>query len=242
LLNTLFIDCFLARFLQLQFASIRGLLAAQGLSQLVNRYADAGKIVFECISFPNPLLEDFMRRLLLSVIVLCGSFPAMLSAQDKTVEKRKFGLTFPNIGIIWHISDKVAFVPDINLTHGWSEIGSNSGDSTTNSVTVNAALRFYLHNWKGMRFYLSPKYGYGWSNVETSSSLQGVSYASELHNHSVSGAWGLEYAVSDRISLFGDIGVRYMHGKTDSSSQFSSDTKSNMVGTVGTWGLILYLK
>jgi opacity protein-like surface antigen len=166
----------------------------------------------------------------------------MLSAQDKVSEKRKFGLTFPNIGIIWHISDNVAFVPDINLTHGWSELGSSAGDSKTNSVGIDAALRFYVHDWKGIRLYLSPKYGYSWSNAENSA--QGSNSTSDLHNHSVSGAWGLEYAVSDRISLFGDIGVRYMHGKTktESSSQFNSDSKSNLIGTVGTWGLILHLK
>ena len=181
-----------------------------------------------------------MRKLFLSVIVVCGMFPALVSAQDKAVEKRKFGLTFPNIGIIWRISDNVAFLPDINLSHGWSDLGTNAGDSTNNSIGVNAALRFYLHDWKGVRFYVSPRYGYNWSNVK--SPLQGSSMTSELRTHSVSGAWGVEYAVSDRISLFGDIGVRYNHGKIDSSSEFSSGTNSNSIGTAGTWGLILYLK
>jgi len=185
-----------------------------------------------------------MRKMLVSAIVVFGLFPAMLSAQDKVSEKRKFGLTFPNIGIIWRISDQVAFLPDINLTHGWSELGSNVGDSTNNSVGVNAALRFYLHDWKGMRFYLTPRYGYVWNN--TNLSIQGTgtesSNTSEVRNHSVSGAWGIEYAVSDRISLFGDIGVRYNHGRQESSSQFSSNSTVNSVGTAGTWGLILYLK
>jgi opacity protein-like surface antigen len=180
-----------------------------------------------------------MRKLFVSAIVVCGMFPSLLLAQDKVVEKRKFGLTFPNIGIIWRISDTVAFLPDINLSHGWSDLGT-TGDSTNNSIGVNAALRFYLHDWKGIRFYVSPRYGYGWSNVE--SPFQGSTIASELRTHSVSGAWGVEYAVSDRISLFGDIGIRYSHGKTDSTTSFSSGTSSNSTGTAGTWGLIVHLK
>ena len=181
-----------------------------------------------------------MKKLLVSLIAVCGLFPVILSAQDRNVEKRKLGLTFPNIGIILRISDDIAFLPDINLSHNWSNLGTYPGDSTSNSVGVNAALRFYLKDWKGMRFYVSPKYGYNWNSVK--SPLQGSSIASELRSHSVSGAWGVEYAVSDRISLFGDIGIRCNRGKTEHSAEFGSDITSNSIGTAGTWGLILHLR
>jgi hypothetical protein len=181
-----------------------------------------------------------MRKILLSIFIAPMIFPALLSAQDKSIEKRKFGLTFPNIGFIWRMSDYVAFLPDINLTHGWSDLGSSAGDNTTNTIGINAALRFYLNSWKGARFYVTPRYGYNWSNVN--STTQSISLESSLRTHSVSGAWGLEYAVSDRISLYGDIGIRYSHGRTESTATYSTNSSTNSIGSAGTWGLILYLK
>ena len=128
-----------------------------------------------------------MRKLRFILIAVLGLFPAVLSAQDKGGEKRKFGLTFPNIGIIWNVSDKVAFLPDINLTHGWSDYGTTGGDNKTNAMSVNAALRFYMHDWKGIRFYLSPKYGYGWSNVKNTDPVEGLNLSSELRSLSLGG-------------------------------------------------------
>lgn len=185
-----------------------------------------------------------MKRLLIALVALLALIPAAASAQDKKGETPKFGLTFPDIGVIWHISDKVAFVPSATFLHNWSSFDSDSipDKNSGNSVTVNAALRFYVHEWKGIRFYVAPKYGFG--RTTSSSQFQAGSASSESNSHSIAGAWGLEYAATDRISLFGDIGVRYSHSKSENinSATLGVGNKNNFVGTVGTWGLILYLK
>jgi hypothetical protein len=85
--------------------------------------------------------------------------PASLIAQEQDEPKYRFGLTFPEIGVIWHISDNIAFVPGIEFGHGWSSSTISFDDSTINSssntLKVNAGLRFYISEWKDLRFYLS---------------------------------------------------------------------------------------
>jgi hypothetical protein len=186
-----------------------------------------------------------MKRLLLTCFVMCALFPSMLRAQGKDAEKQKFGLTFPNIGVIWHITDNVAFLPGFSFNHSWSSSDDFYKDST-NLLNVDASLRFYVQEWKGVRFYLAPKYSFGWVDTEsdigyeTSPSTRAVT----TYSHAVSGAWGLQYAISNRISIWGDIGVRYSHGtgSTSPSTILGLDTHTNSISTVGTWGLILYLK
>jgi hypothetical protein len=185
-----------------------------------------------------------MRRFFPVCFVLFVLAPSVLYAQDSPAAKRKFGLTFPNTGIIWHITDNVAFLPGFSFNHNWGS-SDDFYKNTSNSLNVDASLRFYLREWKGVRFYLAPKYTFGWSDVETEYDFgTGLSTAaSTAYSHSVSGAWGLQYAISDRISLWGDIGIRYNHGTSGSAVPLSmTDLSSNSVSTVGNWGLILYLK
>ena len=177
--------------------------------------------------------------------------PASLFAQEKEKAKYRFGLTFPEIGVIWHLSENIAFVPGIEFSHGWSSYSSSTfgfDDSTSNlshnTLRVNAGLRIFISEWKDIRFYISPKYGFGW--VETKTDRTGYPYPYDeyspsegysTHLHKVSAAWGIQYAISDRINIFGDIGATY-----DRSSGLRSSGHSNTIGTEGTWGLILYLK
>ena len=187
-----------------------------------------------------------MKKSLTILVFALLLVPASLFAQEKDKVKYKFGFTFPEIGVIWHISDNIAFVPGIDFGHGWSSVTSSFDDSTrntsSNTLRVNAGLRFYISDWKDIRFYISPKYGFSW--VESSSDradspfddyLPDGSYHYSGHSHKVSAAWGLQYAISDRISIFGDIGAAY--DRTPLSSGHS-----NTIATEGTWGLILYLK
>ncbi len=187
-----------------------------------------------------------MKKSLIIWVFALLLVPASLFAQEKEKAKYRFGLTFPEIGVIWHISENIAFVPGIDFGHGWSSSTVSFDDSTrntsSNTLRVNSSLRFYISEWKDIRFYISPKYGFGW--VETKTDRTGYPYPYDeyspsegysTHLHKVSAAWGLQYAVSDRISIFGDIGAAY------SRSSLSSGY-SNTIATEGTWGLILYLK
>jgi hypothetical protein len=171
--------------------------------------------------------------------------PSMLCAQQKDTQKREFGLTFPNIGIIWHITEDVAFLPGISFNHSWGSSDAIS-DNWSNSLNVDASIRFYIQEWKGVRFYLAPKYSFGWGDSEArpDSGTGPATIDSTTHSHAVSGAWGIQYAISDRISIWGDIGVRYSHAEISTSgfANTSYESRNKSIGAVGTWGLILYLK
>ncbi len=186
----------------------------------------------------------------------------LLPAEEKESAKPRFGLTFPNIGVIWRFTDKIAFLPDVALGRNWGTLNSSlasdasqglsNGDNHSYSVTVNAGLRFYLREWKGMNFYLTPRYSYGYTHTDNSNFSSGTtanSSVSQNRSHAVSGSWGLEYAITKRLSIFGDIGARYSRANSDISTQiapptsaYSSRQKINSVSTIGTWGLIVYLK
>ncbi len=75
----------------------------------------------------------------------------------------------------------------------------------------------------------SIKQQYIWNKIESSF------YSSSAHGHGVAGAWEAQYALSARISIYGDIGVRYIRNTTSQSVQKG-------VAPEISWGLILYLR
>jgi opacity protein-like surface antigen len=177
--------------------------------------------------------EIDMKKCIPILFVLLLFLPASLSAEENEAEEFKFGLTFPDIGAIWHMTDRIAFLPGISFTHSWSEFGTNDEtyNNSSNALVINAGLRFYLYDWEDLRFYVSPGYRFGWVDSESDFS------ANTSYGHGVSGAWGLQYALNKRLSLYGDIGVSY-----NRTSPSDTDGHSSLFGTRGTWGLILYLK
>jgi hypothetical protein len=176
-----------------------------------------------------------MKKCMRILPVLLLLLPVSLSADEKKDEDFKFGFTFPNIGAIWHMTERIAFLPGISFNHSWGESSSiinETINSSSNNLGVSAGLRFYLYDWEDLRFYISPVYRFGWAEFDYSEISTSTSYS-----HRVSGAWGLEYALNNRLSLYGDIGVSYNRNTTS-----DIDGHSSSFGTTGTWGLILYLK
>jgi hypothetical protein len=188
-----------------------------------------------------------VKRLLLVFFIMPALLSSMLFAQEKDTQKSKLGLTFPNIGMIWHITNDVAFMTGISFNHNWSST-SDIGEDSSNLLSADASLRFYIQEWKGVRFYLAPKYSFSWSNSEVEINNEliplGSIYTNDSHSHRVSGAWGLQYAISDRISIWGDIGAYYNYRTASISppSSLGRESSYNSIGIGGEWGLILYLK
>lgn len=96
-------------------------------------------------------------------------------------------------------------MPGISFSRNWSHV--NTSETTGHIVRPAISLRFYMSDWNGLRFYLTPKYRYGWGHSRLTQEIYESGHAS--HEHEVAGAWGLQYAVSGNISIFGDIGVGY---------------------------------
>jgi hypothetical protein len=202
-----------------------------------------------------------MKKSLWILIVLFGFSAATLSAQATDNDKSKLGLIFSEtgtaagVGAIWQLNNHIAFSPYFNFTHSWK--GTPEG---TNTLQVGAKLPLYLKNWNKMRLYVAP--GYEFTRIRTRGISNTppitVSYSSDdksIYNEG-SGVWGIQYAIGNRISIFGDMGVAYQDqgsshssvmtlstwtgGSTSSAS--SSRTRTYNVGLKNSIGVIFYLK
>jgi hypothetical protein len=192
-----------------------------------------------------------MRKSLWIVNILFGFSVATLSAQATDNDKSKFGLIFsgtwdaPSVGAIWQPSDHLAFSPHFNFRHEWK--GTPYG---SNTLSVGAKLPLYLKNWGNMRLYVAP--GYEFTRIRT----QAINYSTNTDNKSISnegsGVWGIQYALGNRISIFGDMGVAYQD-RCDSFisigppldsriTTFSTRTRTYSVGLKNSIGIIFYLK
>lgn len=186
-----------------------------------------------------------MKRLLglLFVSTILISIP--LSAQENELGKGKVGLTFPSTGIIWHLSGRVALMPNAGYIYGWAD--SNLYSATNRSLGVGASLRFYAWEWKGIHLFVSPKYSFN-RNSTTSDSApptgSPTTSTSVGNGHAITGAWGLQYPISSRVSIYGDYGVSWSRSTSSHSptTSLSDNSRSSSVRTGGSWGLILYLK
>jgi hypothetical protein len=112
-----------------------------------------------------------MKKFLLMMLFALLLIPASLFAQEQENAKYKFGLTFPDIGVIWNISDHVSLLSGFDFGHAWGGSESSSTRTTSDSVSVCANLRFYVSEWNKLRLYLSPKYKYSWLQTDTEFSL-----------------------------------------------------------------------
>ena len=199
-----------------------------------------------------------MRRFLLSLSVMLAFTPSTLNAQENDDKKFQFGITLPRIGVIWHITDNIALNPNVSFFSEWEQASGNmiQSDSDSDSITVYANLRFYIQEWKKMRFYISPSYVFGWRQFDLKTQYEsyppgtirtGIS-TQTIYEHGVGGQWGLQYDLMDRLSLYGQIGAQYRRSISSRLASYTTsdptteDGISNGIYTAGEFGLILYLK
>jgi len=185
-------------------------------------------------------MKRFSALLFASLVLNCN----LLQAQDKEMSKGKVGLTFPTTGIIWHVSDRVAVLPNAGYSYSWGDTAY--GSSTGWTLGAGVSLRVYAWEWKGLHLFLSPKYSYG-RNSGTSDYAPPTGSPSTStsigNSHLISGTWGLQYPISERISIYGDYGLAYSRATSSQMpDSVSGDAHSSSIRTGGSWGLILYLK
>lgn len=203
-----------------------------------------------------------MRRViqLLSLLAVMAITTAA-SAQDRD----KFAVvasTQEPIGIVWHVTDKIAVRPAIDFAHGSS---STEGDPyvlagvtlpardpsfTTFGLQLSGLL--YLARWDDLRAYVAPGYGHTWVSQDQYS-------FTESSNHQVEGLLGLQYSLGSRFAVFGEFGLSYARVTRETTIDFpfvdvlpvtpglvytSSSIKTTMsaTGTRSRFGVAFYLK
>ncbi len=183
-----------------------------------------------------------IRRLffLAAGLLVLGSRAA--GAQDAG----KTGLTmgYPaSIGIIWHPSDKVAIRPELSIS-GCSAESSNSAFSSENdnwAVGTGVSVLFYLHSYDHVKTYFSPRITYNRNTQEsTSSGVTTATVKSTATNTGGAGSFGAQYGLSDKFSVFGEVGFGFNHSTASGSNNLLSTSTGNSWGTRTGVGVILY--
>jgi len=163
------------------------------------------------------------------------------SAQDAG----KVGVTmgYPaSIGILWHVSDKVAIRPELSIAGSTSEGsgGSFSAESDNFNFGTGVSVNFYLHTYDKLKTYFSPRFTYSRSTTDTSSS--GVTTSSSETTSTTtggSGSFGAQYELSDKFSLYGELGFVFSH-TTVTNSNGPNKTTGNTWSTRSGAGVVFY--
>lgn len=185
-----------------------------------------------------------MKRALFVLLVLLVSIPAAAQESGQT------GLAVGSpgsIGIIWHASDAIAIRPDFSFSHTHSESGTPSGSKSDSwGVGFGASALFYTGKIRdNVRTYVTPRFAYARTNVDSSASNVTLSARSHLNTYQYSGSFGIQFTPTRRFSVYGETGIQYATGEsvfTTSGSGISSTGKStnSTFGSRSGIGVVLY--
>jgi len=203
-----------------------------------------------------------MRGLAMAIAAaVIGAAPA--AAQDGG----SVGITmgYPaSVGVIWHVTDRVALRPEVSWTKVSSTstasitsvigIGSGAVTTTTTSqstndqstVGVGASGLIAVRQWDALRAYLSPRFLYTRGST-TSSSVNSFTGSSTpidftIDAYFVSGSVGVQYALSDRFGIYGEVGLGYNHQTSSSATAGSGTGTTTTVATRSGAGVIFYFR
>jgi opacity protein-like surface antigen len=167
--------------------------------------------------------------------VLGSSSPAFAQ------EKGKVGLTiaFPSsVGVVFHVTDKIAIRPEFNFEQGSTEITSavlgSSSDTTVIGTGVSALC--YVHAWDDLHLYVTPRWDY--SHASSSSAVTETTGT----GWGLTGSIGAQYALGKRFAVFGEVGIGYSQSSTKGPVPIETEIKSHSVGLRSGVGVIVYFK
>ena len=163
------------------------------------------------------------------------------SAQDKGDTGITMGYPV-SVGFVFHVSDRFAIRPELDLSVSSGESDSIIGSSSDGSrVGVGLSALFYLGSTDKLRPYVAPRYVFGHTSSTSETSL-GESESS-LTSHAFGGFFGAQYSLHDRFSVFGEIGVIHTFGSTKSevgSGLATLRSESRVTSTRTGVGVIFY--
>jgi hypothetical protein len=181
-----------------------------------------------------------IRRLL---FVAAGLFFAA-SGTAGAQEAGKAGITiaYPaSIGVIWHATDSVAIRPAFSFSH--SDNDSDASDSHSTGFAIDLGVLFYVKKYDNVRTYVSPRFLYSRSSsTATPTSTQGTLPETTIIGTTTgaAGVFGAQYAPSNRVSVFGEVGIAFNHRHTESGLPGLGDLKGSTWGTTAGVGVIFY--
>ena len=169
-------------------------------------------------------------RLVLLVVLAALATPLSAAEDDAGVEAGRIGLTVspplrsPSIGLLWHVSDRVALEPHA----GFRWTSTPVLDESEHSFAAAVALRFYLRRNGRVTPYLTARVSFERHVVE------GTQTAGSNNEYGARGGAGLQYAIHRHVAAFAEAGLGYV--RAYGGDRWSLSTATSRVG------LVVYLK
>jgi len=177
-------------------------------------------------------------------VILLFLMPSPAVAQ----EKGKAGVTmgFPgSVGLLWHVTEDIAVRPEFSFAWSSSEAGTGASDGST--VSTGASVLFYLRKWDDLATYVSPRYAFGRTTSTSDSDFAGESERTS-RSHLISGSFGAQYWLGQRFSAFGEVGLAYTRGTSETDIDLPpglppsllTDVTSSSFATRSAVGVVFY--
>ena len=167
-----------------------------------------------------------------STLALLLLAPATALAQEERTVGVSMG--YPStVAVLWHATDRVAVRPEITFSTSSTDVGDR--DSSASAVSVGASVLFYVLQRDALSTYVAPAYGYAHGSNESTSGLESTSRA-----HNISGSFGVQYRLGERVSVFGETGISFTATTLEADDAFGSSTTSDRFGNRSAVGLVFY--
>ena len=171
------------------------------------------------------------------VLLLAGLMVTPASAQ----EAGDIGVTVsaPSaIGVIWHVTPRLAIRPDLAFSFSESDGDGSSPDLSSHTVSLGGSVLFYTGRWDNFQTYVTPRLSYSWS----SSSTDGSGDFDVVQNAwGLSGAFGGQYTLGTRFAVFAEAGLAFSSQTAETSSSFGGNDRTSWTfGTRTAVGATLY--
>jgi hypothetical protein len=179
-----------------------------------------------------------IREVLALACSIMACMPTAASAQEP-----KTGITmgYPaSIGLLWHVSDRVALRPEFSFTRTDSSSESLINDESNFwSLGTGASVLLYAPLTDNLRTYLAPRFSYAKTTGDTNTT------ESTTHVYTIAGMFGAQYSLGRRFAAFGEVGFGYSRQNGSSTTTIGGlanrvTNRGNAVGTRTGAGVIFY--
>jgi hypothetical protein len=142
------------------------------------------------------------------------------------------------IGVIWHVTPRVAIRPDLSFSFNESDGEGSSLDFSSSTVSLGGSVLFYTGRWDNFQTYVTPRLSYSWS----SSSSEGPGDFETTQNAwGLSGSFGGQYTLGSRFAVFAEAGLGFSSQSSDTPSSINNSGRTSWTfGTRTVIGATLY--
>lgn len=135
--------------------------------------------------------------------------PGLAGAQDQG----DAGITLGHpgtIGVLWHVSDRVAVRPEFGFSYTSSEstIGDEIAATSTGWTLVpGISAVVYLQRYERLRTYFSPRFTFARSTNSFEADPSAPTAKSTNKSYSGVASFGTHYSFTEKLSLFAELGL-----------------------------------